>query len=147
MVFINDEDHVCEIDTIYSTEHLTCITPPATNLPKNVPQDVLGIGRIQEESSCSGDCTFTYEDGHSPVINSISSTGGGTGAEVSVFGTGFGLEEQNATVLIGGTRASILLISDNEIKFEVPALACGDKTFYVTILDQGTATLNLPSNF
>ncbi|KAM3928399.1 fibrocystin-L-like [Leptodactylus fuscus] len=91
---------------------LQCITPPST-IAKNTSVTI----RIPSASYPS--INFIYSEADTPTITSILPNTGPSGTNITVFGSGFGLDASKMTVTIGNATCAILAASDSQLNCTV----------------------------
>ena len=69
-----------------------------------------------------------------PVISSFNPLSGGVGSFVTINGTAFGASQGTSTVKFGTTIAAVTSWSDTQITVNVPGLAAGSYTIYITTI-------------
>jgi hypothetical protein len=78
---------LCVPETVNETQ-ITCRTPPSNPNWQNLKQNFIVTNRIIADSSCEGDCSFTYlAAGASPALTSVSLSSVGTN-KISLVLTG-----------------------------------------------------------
>ncbi len=101
-VFIGDEfNQFCHITSATKTQ-IKCTTPPAhADYRSGDVQTVYVTGRLIEDATCTGTCSFTYSDAETPTCAQPAFTTVQSGSTYTLTGSGF----SNPTfVLIGSEK-------------------------------------------
>jgi hypothetical protein len=100
-----------------STNEVTCVTRAAKNGMTGA-QDVVVLTRIQEQSTCNGACSFTYDEALTPIVSTITAGPYQPGQSVTVTGTDLG--DTSTTVTIGGQSSTVSSNDGSSLVFVVP---------------------------
>jgi hypothetical protein len=139
-VYISDEmNWFCLIISSTATE-IKCRTPPMHPDWTNLTQHVTVVGRIIEDSSCSGTCLFTYDNTTSPDILPPLTTSFSSSVPLTMTGQRLVNAGVLPVVTVGQTTAAVTAATDDSVSFAFPAMYQG--TYYLNIYVDGIGYAN-----
>ncbi|KAJ8273405.1 hypothetical protein GJAV_G00101260 [Gymnothorax javanicus] len=98
-------------------------------VPESRPQVEVLINGIP--SYCSGDCGFEWSEDKTPTVTGISPTEGSYALNTVLIITGSGFFSENATVLIGDVKCTVVRMDDSSLTCRVGNASAG--TFPVSV--------------
>ncbi|XP_073535878.1 fibrocystin-L [Phyllobates terribilis] len=98
--------------TAVTPHSIQCITPPSTTA-KNATLN------INIPSASYPSLSFYYSEADTPTVTSVLPTTGPSGTNITVSGSGFGLETSQMTVTIGNAKCTIISASDSQLNCTV----------------------------
>ena len=140
LVMFGDQSHMCVLEGTPTEQLVKCRTPVMGSLVIETNQEVVLLGRLQEEAVCASTCTFKYSAAATPVISGLDVTTGPAGTTVVISGTGFGTNSSTTTVLFGSKPASVSSVSATQVTVIVPNQEANDYSISLTFDEIGTAS-------
>jgi hypothetical protein len=132
----------CLILTASATE-ITCVTPVLNEQYTNPEQKVIVVGRAMIDSTCEGNCNFTYADPTTtPTITPPTSSNFVAGQNYTLDGANLGT---GAKVFVGSVEATVTASSATSVTFTYPALVTGNYPLNVLVNGFGYATPTINS--
>ena len=130
--------NVCAVQTATKTT-ITCLTPKISP-PLETPQPVRVIGKLTEESVCTGSCDYEFSVSSTPVVASISASSGVFNDVITVTGTNLDpIVADDRTIKIGDANVSTVSTgSATSFTFNVPAFSEATGEISITIGGKGS---------
>ena len=122
-VFIGAHNIPCIVTEATKTQ-LKCLTGPSP--PTYSGQNTVIVAqRIVNEAICTGTCKFTYSDKETPLLKTIGEIPVSFNKEVVIFGTYFGNDKKNISIIINKKDYNCYSVENTKIIFKMPALEEG----------------------
>lgn len=122
-VFVGDAlNSLCKIKTITSST-IVCTVPSMDNTyTSGTPVDVVVTGRAVEQSSCDGNCGFTFDGSVTNNVTLLLSTTFSVGETITITGS----DLTGGEVYVGDTKVTIVTSTSTSITFNYPPLTVGN---------------------
>ncbi|KAG5842965.1 hypothetical protein ANANG_G00183390 [Anguilla anguilla] len=114
-------------------------------VPESRPQVEVLINGIP--SKCSGDCGFEWSAAKTPVVTGVSPAQGSYALDTVLTITGSGFNSENATVLIGDVKCSVLQINNSSLTCRVGGASAGTVPVSVSLTGLGHAHYSQEAGF